>query len=57
MSGQRPGSVVADLLLSLLLVGQAVQAFSRPPTQRDLDLLAVATALTDITRPPCHGQG
>ena len=45
MSGQRPGSVAADLLLSLLLVGQAARAFRRPPAQRDLDLLAVATAV------------
>ncbi len=44
MSGQRPGSLAADLLLSLLLVVQAARAFRRPPTQRDLDLLAVATA-------------
>lgn len=45
MSGQRPGSVAADLLLSLLLVGQAARAFRRPPAQRDLDLLAVTTAV------------
>jgi hypothetical protein len=45
MSGQRPGSVAVDLLLSLLLVGQAARAFRRPPAQRDLDLLAVATAV------------
>jgi len=44
MSGQRPGSLAADLLLSLLLVVQAALAFRRPPAQRDLDLLAVATA-------------
>ncbi len=45
MSGQRPGSLAADLLLSLLLVGQAALAFRRPPSQRDLGLLAAATAI------------
>lgn len=45
MSGQRPGSVAVALLLSLLLVGQAARAFRRPPGQRDLDRLAVATAV------------
>lgn len=45
LSGQRPGSVAADLLLSLLLVGQAARAFRRPPAQPDLDLLAVTTAV------------
>ncbi len=45
MSGQRSGSLAADLLLSLLLVGQAALAFRRPPSQRDLGLLAAATAI------------
>jgi Histidine kinase-, DNA gyrase B-, and HSP90-like ATPase len=45
MSGQRPASVAVDLLLSLLLVGQAARAFRRPPAQRDLGRLAVATAV------------
>jgi signal transduction histidine kinase len=44
MSGQRPGSLAAALLQSLLVVGQAARAFRRPPSQQDLDLLAVATA-------------
>jgi signal transduction histidine kinase len=43
MSGQQPGSLAADLLLSVLLVWQAMRAFRRPPSQRDLDLLAAAT--------------
>ena len=44
MSGQRPGSLAAALLQSLLVIGQAARAFRRPPSQRDLDLLAAATA-------------
>lgn len=44
MSGQRPGSLAAALLQSLLVAGQAARAFRRPPSQRDLDLLAAATA-------------
>jgi hypothetical protein len=44
MSGQQPGSLAADLLLSVLLVWQAMRASRRPPSQRDLDLLAAATA-------------
>jgi signal transduction histidine kinase len=45
MSGQQPGSLAADLLLSVLLVGQALRAFRRPPSQRDLDLLAASTVV------------
>ncbi len=42
-SGQPPGSLAAALLLSGLLVGQALRALRRPPSQRDLYLLAAAT--------------
>lgn len=45
LSGQRPGSVAVTLLLSLLLVGQGARALRRPPTQRDLDGLALATGI------------
>ena len=45
LSGQRPASVAANLLLSLLMVVQAVRAVRRPPTQRELNWLAVATAV------------
>jgi hypothetical protein len=45
MSGQRPPSLAADLLLSLLLTWQAIKALRRPPSQRDLDLLAAATGI------------
>jgi hypothetical protein len=43
MRGQRPGSLAASLLLSGLLVGQALLAFRRPPSHRDVNLMAVAT--------------
>ena len=43
LSGQRPGSVAADVLLSVLLIWQALRALRRPPSQRDLYLLAAAT--------------
>jgi signal transduction histidine kinase len=43
VSGLRPGSVAAGVLLSLLLVWQAGRAFRRPPSQRDLNLLVTAT--------------
>ena len=43
VSGQQPGSLAADLLLSVLLVWQAMRAFRRPPSQRDVDLLAAGT--------------
>jgi signal transduction histidine kinase len=43
-SGQSPGSAAASVLLSLLLVWQAVRALSRPPSQPDLYLLAAGTA-------------
>jgi signal transduction histidine kinase len=43
--GQRPGSLAASLLLSGLLVGQALLAFRRPPSQRDVNLLAAATVV------------
>jgi signal transduction histidine kinase len=45
MRGQRPGSLAASLLLSGLLVRQALLAFRRPPSQRDLNLLAAATVI------------
>ncbi len=45
MRGQRAGSLAASLLLSGLLVGQALLAFRRPPSQRDLNLLAAATVV------------
>src|SRR5271154_6260964 len=45
MRGQRPGSLAANLLLSGLLVGQAVRAYRRPPSQQDLDLLAASTVV------------
>jgi len=45
MRGQRPGSLAASLLLSGLLVGQALLAFRRPPSQRDVNLLAAATVV------------
>src|ERR1035441_8969328 len=41
----KPGSLAANLLLSLLLVRQAARAFRRPPSQRDLDLLAASTVV------------
>ena len=44
LSGQRPGSLAADLLLTALLIGQAMLALRRLPSQRDLCLLAAATA-------------
>jgi signal transduction histidine kinase len=44
VSGQSRGSVVADVLLSLLLTWQAAWALHRPPSQPDLYLLAGATA-------------
>jgi signal transduction histidine kinase len=51
LSGQRPGSVAANLLLSLVLLGQAAWALRRPLTQRDLDAMAVATgALLLVSR-------
>ena len=43
-SGQRPGSLAASLLWTVLLVWQAIRAFRRPPSQRDLDLMAAVTA-------------
>ena len=43
LRGQRPGCVAADLLLSVLLIWQAARALRRPPSQRDLCLLAAAT--------------
>jgi len=45
LAGQRPGSMAANLLLSTLLVWQAVQALRRPPSQQDLYVLATATGL------------
>ncbi len=43
LRGQRPGCVVANLVLSVLLIWQAARALRRPPSQRDLCLLAAAT--------------
>lgn len=43
VGGQRAGSVAADGLLSLLLLGQAARALRRPPSQRDLNVLVAAT--------------
>jgi signal transduction histidine kinase len=43
LPGQRTGGVAADLLLSVLLAGQAARALRRRPSQRDLVLLAGAT--------------
>jgi hypothetical protein len=40
---QRPAGVAANLLLSVLLTGQTLQAVSRPPSQRGLGLMVVAT--------------
>jgi hypothetical protein len=51
MRGQRPGSLAASLLLSGLLVGQALLAFRRPPSQRDINLLAA------VRCPRFSGQG
>jgi len=48
MGGQRPGSLAASLLLSGLLAGQALLAFRRPPSQRDVNLLAAATLVLVI---------
>ena len=45
MRGQRPGSLAASLLLTALLAGQALLAFRRPPSQRDVNLLAAATVI------------
>jgi signal transduction histidine kinase len=43
LAGQRPGSVAADVLVSVLLIWQAARALHRPPSQRDLCLLVVVT--------------
>ena len=43
LAGQRPGSLAADVLLTVLLIWQAAKALYRPPSQRDLYLLAAAT--------------
>jgi signal transduction histidine kinase len=43
LPGQRPVGVAANLLLSVLLTGQALRAVSRPPSQRGLGLMVVAT--------------
>lgn len=44
VTGQTPGSVVADALLSLLLTWLAAKALRRPPSHLDVYLLAAATA-------------
>ena len=41
-AGQRPGSVAADVLLSVLLIWQAAQALHRPPSQRELFVQVIA---------------
>jgi signal transduction histidine kinase len=43
LAGQRPGSMAANLLLSLLLTGQGLRALRRAPSQRGLWLMAAAT--------------
>ncbi len=43
LAGQHPGSVAANLLLSVLLTGQALRAAARPPSQRSLVLMVAAT--------------
>jgi signal transduction histidine kinase len=43
LAGQHPGGVAANLLLSVLLTGQALRAVARPPSQRGLGLMVVAT--------------
>lgn len=45
LAGQRPASVAANLLLSVLLIGQALRAVSRRPSQRGLGLMVAATGL------------
>jgi signal transduction histidine kinase len=45
LTGQRPASVTANLLLSLLMLGEAARAVRRRPSQRDLTLLAVAAGV------------
>jgi signal transduction histidine kinase len=51
LSGQRPGCVAANLLVSALLIGQALRVLRRPPSQRDLCLLAAAiVALVLVSR-------
>jgi len=42
VSGQQPGSVAANLLLSVLLIWQAARGLRRPPSRRDLCVLAAA---------------
>jgi signal transduction histidine kinase len=57
LAGQRPGNLAADLL-SVLLLWQALRALRRPPSQRDLCLLAAATAalLLASRAPPVPGS-
>ncbi len=43
LAGQRPASGAANLLLSVLFTGQALRTVSRPPSQRSLGLMVVAT--------------
>jgi signal transduction histidine kinase len=45
LSGQRPASMAANLLLSIILVAQGVRAVRRPPSQRDLTVMALAAAV------------
>jgi len=51
LAGNRPGGMAADVLLSALLAGQTLRALRRPPSQRDLWLMAAATeALLLVSR-------
>lgn len=49
LGGQTPGSVTANLLMSLLMIWQAISAFRRAPTQRDLNWLAAGTGVLLLT--------
>ena len=43
LAGNRPGAMVADVLLSALLAGQTIRALRRLPSQQDLWLMVAAT--------------
>jgi signal transduction histidine kinase len=45
LSGQQPASVAANLLLTAILMTLGAQSLRRPPTQRDLVVLAMAAAI------------
>jgi len=57
LAGQRPGSIAANLLLTVLLVWQAAQVLRRPPSQRDLCLIAVATGALLLASRALAGPG